>query len=64
MMKAIEFREAMKRLEMQQKQFAELTGYTQESISRYARGKVPVPLQLELIVGYMLEKVDAANDQF
>lgn len=64
MMTAVEFREAMKRLDMPQKKFAELTGYREESISRYARGRMRVPQPLEVIVGYMLEKADAPNGQF
>jgi len=42
-MDAENFKLALKKLGLTQKQFAELTGYHQDSIGRFAQGKEPIP---------------------
>ena len=56
MMTAKDFRLALAHLDLQQKQLAELTGYAEETISRYARGHRKVPIGLAKTITAMLDQ--------
>lgn len=56
MMTAIDFRVALARLGLKQKEFAEKVGFDPATICRYARGKKPVPHVIEHTIGIMLER--------
>lgn len=50
MMKASDFRVALIQLGISQKRFAELIGYRDETISRWATGKGEIPRVAELVI--------------
>jgi transcriptional regulator with XRE-family HTH domain len=54
MMTATDFRVALAQLDIPQKRFAEMTGYRNETVSRWATGSKTIPPNVELIVRLML----------
>ncbi len=53
MMSASDFRVALARLDIPQKRFAEMIGYRNETVSRWATGLNAVPKNVELILSLL-----------
>jgi hypothetical protein len=53
MMTALEFRVALVELEMTHGDFATIVGRQRETVSRWARGRLPVPQIVEIVIGHM-----------